>query len=767
MSLDHAPQAPASSLFTVSRGLQMLALGLGYALLGYWGQMLACLPPGYVSPIAPAAAIAVAGLLLGGLGLWPGVLLGALLLNLGAMWLNLGAPGHEAVALTASTTGVALGISLGATAQAVFAVFLVRRLIPRLNLLAMEREILLLLLLAGPVACVIGPTIGSSVQWLGGLLNGSELPSRLLSQWVAESIGVAVLLPFILVAARTPFQQHWRQQLLVTVPVLLTLIAALWLFVFVSRTEHEQQRQEFATEVNILTTRTGDVLDSLAAGLGPMQAFFAGSSEVLEHEFHEFSRRILERNPNLFGVAVAQRVPPERLEEFSRVLQQAHPELPARTPDSAVADDALIVRYVEPPRLYEYVLGVDVHAAPARRIAAEQSLKTGLWVATDPTDLIPEEKSRVGVILFAPVSSGIPDPYYREGPVGTVIAAVDLREGLFGAVQRAAAYFIDVSITHINPDGKRVKVIETPGYHEENGGFHHRSKLHWGGGFTLDLHYHANPEHLNANRSWRAWGLTTSTLLFTALLGTVLLIVSDRKKSVEAIVDEQTEELGRSNQDLQRFAAVISHDLKAPLRSIRSFTELIKSDYEAELPAAVVPLFERIHAGAGDMSEMVTALLNLAQVGQHGEETSTDVDQLLDAVLETLQPAIEEKSATVWRDQMPVVKAVPVEFQQLLQNLIGNALKFQEAGDCIVEVRCESQGRNWVFSIRDHGPGIPANQLTRIFLPFQRIESTSAIEGQGIGLSICQRIVQNHGGRIWVESEPGHGASFRFSWPKS
>ncbi len=752
----NVPQPP--HLVRVSRGLQGLALALSYALLGYWGQLLST-PPGYLSPIAPAAAVAVAALLLGGLRLWPGILLGSLLLSLGA-------PLDDTATIGTRTVVTALGVGAGATIQAVVAALLVRRFIPRLNILALERDILPLLLLTGPVACVLSPAIGQGIPMLDGQLRTDEVPIKLLTDWLAETIGVMTLLPLMLMGARSPYGKHWRQHALVTGPVLLIVVSAILLFLSISSTDQQSQRQEFETEVNNLTARTGEVLDSLAAGLGPMQAYFAASDEILENEFHEFSSHLLERDPSLFGLAFAQRVPRERLDDFASVLQQQHPEVRVRPLQTDMADEALIVRYVAPQRLYQYVLGADVHAVPARRKAAEQALRTGLWVATDPIDLIPEEKTRIGVVLFAPVGSGIRDPYVRDGPIGTVIAAVDLRDSLESAVQRAATYFIDVSITHMNPGGVVVPVIQTPGFREARGGFHHRTKLYWAGGFSLDLHYHLNPEHLADMRPWRAWGLVTSTLLFAALLGAVLLILIDRQAAVEALVDSQTQELERSNSDLQRFAAVISHDLKAPLRSIHSFATLIQSDYADQLPAAVAPLFERIRAGAVDMSEMVTALLDLAQVGQHGEESSIDVDALLDTVLETLAPAIREKSATIWRDPLPAVNAVPVEFQQLLQNLIGNALKFQEAGACTVEIRCESQGKHWVFSVRDHGPGIPANQLTRIFLPFQRVAQTCAVEGQGIGLSICQRIVQNHGGRIWVESEPGNGARFRFTWPK-
>jgi PAS domain S-box-containing protein len=223
-----------------------------------------------------------------------------------------------------------------------------------------------------------------------------------------------------------------------------------------------------------------------------------------------------------------------------------------------------------------------------------------------------------------------------------------------------------------------------------------------------------------------------------------------------AIAEERAQELARSNAELQEFAYVASHDLQEPLRAISSFATWLARNYESQLDDLARDRIGRIVNGAGRMQQLINDLLSYSRVGRQGRGFAPiDIGKVLAEALGNLRIALEESGAVVTSDPLPTVTADEMELTQLLQNLIGNAIKFRGAEKPLIHVRAEPNGTAWTFSVRDNGIGIDLQFADRIFLIFQRLHSREEYPGTGIGLAFCKKIVERHGGRIWVESSPG------------
>ena len=249
------------------------------------------------------------------------------------------------------------------------------------------------------------------------------------------------------------------------------------------------------------------------------------------------------------------------------------------------------------------------------------------------------------------------------------------------------------------------------------------------------------------------------------------------RQQAEAALAERTAELARSNGELEQFAYVASHDLQEPLRMVVLYTQLLARRYQQKLGAEADEFLGYIVGGATRMHQLIEDLLAYSRVsGRRGAYKPVDCKAVLDRALANLRAAVEESGAVVTHDPLPTLMADPLQLEQLFQNLLGNAIKFRGEASPGVHVSAELSHpppaevgsrppAEWVFSVRDNGIGINPQQAERIFALFQRLHSQAAYPGTGIGLALCKKIVERRGGRIWVESGPGPGATFYFTVP--
>src|SRR5688572_10821785 len=242
--------------------------------------------------------------------------------------------------------------------------------------------------------------------------------------------------------------------------------------------------------------------------------------------------------------------------------------------------------------------------------------------------------------------------------------------------------------------------------------------------------------------------------------------VTDRKQA-EARLREAHEELKRSNAELEQFAYVASHDLQEPLRMVASYAQLLGRRYEAKLDGDAREFMAYIVDGASRMKQLIEDLLAYSRVGTKGADfRNVNADDALKRALFNLRAAIQEAGAVVTNDPLPTLPADEVQLAQLLQNLMGNALKFRSASVPRIHIAVQERDGEWEFEVRDNGIGIEPQYYERIFMVFQRLHNKGEYPGTGIGLAICKKVVERHGGRIWVESRPGAGSSFYFTLPK-
>jgi signal transduction histidine kinase len=239
-----------------------------------------------------------------------------------------------------------------------------------------------------------------------------------------------------------------------------------------------------------------------------------------------------------------------------------------------------------------------------------------------------------------------------------------------------------------------------------------------------------------------------------------------REKRLRDDHTQGQDDLARSNRDLEQFAYVASHDLQEPLRMVAIYTQLLAERYKGKLDADADKYIHYAADGALRMQTLVRDLLAFSRIGRQDIEfQKIDCNAVMETAVKNLQAAIEESGARVVYEPLPTVMADGSQLMQVLQNLIGNAIKFRGTEPPVIQITAQQKDREWVFSITDNGIGIAPEYAEVVFVIFKRLHTRTEYPGSGIGLSICKRIIEYHGGRIWVEPQPGQGCIFHFTLP--
>jgi PAS domain S-box-containing protein len=245
--------------------------------------------------------------------------------------------------------------------------------------------------------------------------------------------------------------------------------------------------------------------------------------------------------------------------------------------------------------------------------------------------------------------------------------------------------------------------------------------------------------------------------------------ITERKRGQEAILkakEDKLIELLRSNEELQQFAYVCSHDLQEPLRVISSFAQLLGVRYKGKLDEKADRFIDFIVDGSKRMQDLINDLLTFSRVNADLQDFSVmETSVALEMAKANLQLLIAETGAQITTGEMPAVRGETPQFMQLFQNLLANALKFRSDEKPVIEISAHRQGAAWQFEVKDNGVGLDMQYAERIFVIFQRLHRKETYPGSGLGLAVCRKIVVRHGGRIWVESTPGKGTTFYFTIP--
>jgi PAS domain S-box-containing protein len=274
-------------------------------------------------------------------------------------------------------------------------------------------------------------------------------------------------------------------------------------------------------------------------------------------------------------------------------------------------------------------------------------------------------------------------------------------------------------------------------------------------------HFETRCRHKRGHYRWLAWVIVNSSqdqLLYAAARD-----ITERRLAEERM-RQQTEELERSNRELQDFAYAASHDLQEPLQLVSNHLQLLSRRYHGQLDRDADEFIDFAMEGTDRLKILISDLLEYSKVGTSGREfAGVEMESVFGRVIETFQPAIDDCRGLVTHDALPIVLGDDQQMVQVLHNLIDNSIKFRGKDSPRIHVSARQMSEKWLFFVRDNGIGIDPQYTERVFVIFQRLHSRDDYPGTGIGLAISRKIIERHGGHIWVDSEPGKGATFYFT----
>lgn len=564
--------------------------------------------------------------------------------------------------------------------------------------------------------------------------------------------------------------------------VLLGVTALTWWW---ARADRERDAQAaFAHETTTLRNRLLAHVARNELVLDSGRSLLGASEFVSRDEWRRFVATLqIERTlPGVLGLGYAPGVRPQDLAaHVAAVRRDGFPQYRV-WPEGQRALYAPIV-YLEPfPERNRRAIGYDMFSEPVRRAALTRAMETGRTALSARVQLIQEAGSdpQPGFLMYAPA---------YQGDVSQA-SAQERRTALLGFVY-SPFRVVDFMRATMEPSNPRVALELHDGAVADGSALLYRpvgdafrtarfratetievGGHHW----TLAFASTAEFEQAVDQRSPEFilyGGTAISVLVFAIALSLLtarrraLALAAHRtlelRTSNERLV-RQTRELERSNAELEQFAYVASHDLREPLRTVTSFTQLLEEEHGAVLQGDARRYMQYIIDGNRRMHVLIDDLLSLSRVGSRtAPHAPLPAGEAVQDALQSLTHAIEESGAEVRVDPLPEVIGDRGQLVQLFQNLIGNALKFRSSAPPRVAISAVRDEEWWQFTVADNGIGIDRRYFDRIFVIFQRLHGRGEYAGNGIGLAICKKIVERHGGLIWVESEPGHGATLYFT----
>lgn len=866
-------QAQQRQLFiTIGR---VLLLALAYVLAGRLALLLA-IPPGFASAIFPPVGIALAAILIWGYPMVLGVFLGSTLLNLSIAADSLSALGSGHLL-------VAAGIATGTCLQGLTASWLIRRLLGFPNALVDERSIFMLLLIGGPLSCLLSASIGSWVLYQAGLIALGALPFSVWTWWVGDSIGVLIAAPLMLILFAEP-RPIWRSRLAtVGLPLLFSCLLMVALFIRASEAEQNERRYLFQGQARLMSMTFQFRLQLYSQAVNSIERLHLVSSRVGAEDFRLFVAPILKDYPGMQALSWCAWVDDRQRQAFERSQRQQLPGFSIKQRNvggdlvtAPSRPDYVPVTFIEPLAENRKAIGFDLSSEAIRRATLGLARKSKAPRMTAPLQLVVEQQHNAGFLLVKAVYGRDSSSRSLEG---FAVAMVRMQDFVSHALDNYPRHEFRIRIEDISSPLTRVLYSEAgdpvPDYARH---------MIWQeefefGGRQLRLQIVPSTLYLQQAHSLQPWLVLAGGLLICALLGGFLLTMTGRAELIrhqvrqrtleltaildnaaeailifanngridianpaaaalfgepgalligrqirdflpslklsqpaelQAMLGKSCERLGRHHDGHQmeleislshyaladrqhficlardisarkqverlksEFVSTVSHELRTPLTSIKGSLGLLDAGVAGDLSERGQGLVQMALHNADRLVGLVDDILDIEKLefGQTGIQLNRcELQALLREAVEHSQGYADSYHVHLKLDtrMLPADSAVMADnlrLQQVIANLISNAVKFSPKGGTVI-VRATSDHDQVRVSVIDRGPGIPDAFRSRIFNKFAQADSsdTRTQGGTGLGLSICKTLLERMNGQIGYETELGAGSTFYFDLP--
>ncbi len=552
---------------------------------------------------------------------------------------------------------------------------------------------------------------------------------------------------------------------------------------------HDRERDQLTDDTHAAVTAIDRRMDDYSQILRGAAGLFNADHDVSYQEFHDYfaDQDVTQRFPGVQTLGSATYVPRAGLPAYikrtrkaiaaSGIIRARFKPYPPLTP---TAQEALISDHLEPPPTDNRTFGLNFLSEPNRRRAALLARRTGLPAATAPISFARMPGSSLGIDLMVPIYGGPPSqtgaPRQWAGVVYAAFRLDNLLRGILGTDATVAdleVYDLGPAATVPASTGLTTRAIPfdlRPGRAmRQRDPDHTRVETLEVSGRRWAVAYTRAGSPLTDGERAVPWGIAIAGILVSLLAAALLRTLGTARRRAVRLAESMTVELREreaqlraSNEELEHFAYLASHDLQEPLRTITSYVGLLDSRLGDKLDDRERSWLGFVSEGAARMSQLITDLLEYSRTGRAREDDAATIalDDAWDMAVANLQHAIADTGATVERGELPTVQAQPREMTSMLQNLIGNGLKYRGEAAPIVRAHAEQRNGRWEIAISDNGIGIEPRFHERVFGLFQRLHTAEEYPGTGMGLAIVKKIVESNGGNVRVESTPGEGSTF-------